>query len=173
VDLALTLVLGIGIVVSVVAIVGGTLVTTDLAGRAGVGGATWTAISILRWPAAFGVLVLAATVLFRYASCVRPPWHWALAGAAAFAVAWLAVTLGLGQYVARLGHFDATYGALSGVIVLMIWYYLTAIILVAAAELVALLAETFDADKLRCDDWEQIGVTLPGRPPDPEHLPQS
>ena len=173
VDVALTLVLGIGIVVSVVAIVGGTLVTTDLASRAGVGGATWTAISILRWPAAFAVLVLAATVLFRYASCVRPPWHWALAGAAAFAVAWLVVTFGLGQYVARVGNFDATYGALSGVIVLMIWYYLTAIILVAAAELVALLAETFDADKLRCDDWEQIGVTLPGRPPDPEHLPQS
>ena len=56
--------------------------------------------------------------------------------------------------------------ALSGVIVLMIWYYLTAIILVAAAELVALLARTFDADKLRCDDREQIGVKLPDRPPD-------
>jgi hypothetical protein len=32
--------------------------------------------------------------------------------------------------------------------------------------LVALLAGTFDADKLRCDDREQIGVKLPDRPPD-------
>lgn len=158
----LTVVGGIGIVVGFVAVVGGTLVTTELADRAGVGAATWTALSILRWPVAFAVLVSAVTALFRYASCVRPPWRWALFGAAAFAVAWLLVTFGLGQYVARLGHFDLTYGALGGVIVVMLWYYLTAIILVAAAELVALLAATYDPDKLQSEVRRGIDVTPSG-----------
>jgi uncharacterized BrkB/YihY/UPF0761 family membrane protein len=40
----------------------------------------------------------------------------------------------------------------------MLWYYLTAVILVASAELVALLAETFDADTLHCEDREKDGV---------------
>lgn len=158
VDMALTVLGGIGIVTAVVAIVGGMLVTRDLADRVGLGGATWTALSLLRWPIAYGVLLLAVTTLFRYASCVRPPWRWAAVGAAAFAVAWLVVTFGFGLYVSRLGQFDATYGALGGAIVLMLWYYLSAIILVCAAELTAILAETFDPDKLQYEDSEKPGV---------------
>jgi membrane protein len=140
---ALTVLGGLGIVVGVVAVVGGTLVTTDLADRVGLGG-IWALLSIARWPLAFVVVVLATMSLFRYASCARPRWRWALGGAATFAMAWLIVTFAFGQYVARFGNFDATYGALGGVIVLMLWYYLTAFILVGSAELVALLAETFD-----------------------------
>ena len=165
--IALTVLCGLGIVVGVVAVIGGTLVTTDLADRAGVGGATWTILSIVRWPLAFAVLVLAVSGLFRYGSCIRPPWRWALVGAAAFAAAWLVVTYGLGLYVARLGRFDLTYGALGGVIVLMLWYYLTAIILVAAAELAALLAETYDADELQCEGREMIGDRRAAPPPPP------
>jgi membrane protein len=157
-DIVLTVLGGTAIVVGVVAVIGGTLVTTELAGRAGLGSATWTLLSIVRWPVAFAVVILAVTALYRYASCVRPPWRWAVLGAVAFATIWLAVTFGFGIYVARVGRFDVTYGALGGVIVLMLWYYLTATILVCAAELVALLAEMFDPDKLQCDDRETAGV---------------
>jgi membrane protein len=157
IDVALTLLGGLGIVISVVVVVGGMLVTTDLAGRAGVGSATWAVVSFLRLPIAFAILLVAVGGLFRYASCVRPPWRWTLLGSSAFAVSWLVVTFGFGLYVSRLGRFDATYGALGGVIVLMLWYYLSALILVCAAELTALLAETFDRDKLECSDRETIG----------------
>ena len=156
--MALTILGGIGIVISVVAVVGGMLVTRDLADRAGFGGATWTVLTVLRWPIAFAVLLFAIGALFRHASCVRPPWRWSLAGATAFAVAWLVVTYGFGLYVSQLGRFDATYGALAGVIVLMLWYYLSALILVCAAELTALLAETYDPDSLECSAREPIGV---------------
>ncbi len=144
--IALTVLSGIGIVVGVVVVLGGMLMTRDLADRAGIGRETWTALSIIRWPVVFAVLVLAVTTVFRYAACARPPWRWALLGAAAFAVAWLVVTFGFGLYVASLGRFRATYGVLGGVIVLMLWYYLSALILVAAAELVALLTATFGPD---------------------------
>jgi membrane protein len=156
--MALTFLGGLGIVISVVAVIGGTLMTRDLADRAGFGGATWTLLSLLRWPVAFAVLLVAVGALFRYASCARPPWRWALAGSATFAVAWLVVTYGFGLYVSRVGNFDATYGALGGIIVLMLWYYLTAIILLCAAELTAILAERFDPETLECSDREPIGV---------------
>jgi membrane protein len=156
--MALTFLGGLGIVISVVAVVGGTLVTRDLADRAGLGGATWTVLSLLRWPVAFAVLLVAIGALFRYASCVRPTWRWTLAGSATFAVAWLVVTYGFGLYVSRIGNFDATYGALGGIIVLMLWYYLTAIILICAAELTALLAARFNPETLECSVREPIGV---------------
>lgn len=156
--MVLTILGGIGFVVSVVAVIGGTLMTRDLADRAGFGGATWTLLSLLRWPIVFAVLLVAVGALFRYGSCVRPPWRWALAGSATFAVAWLVVTYGFGLYVSRIGNFDATYGALGGIIVLMLWYYLTAIILLCAAELTAILAERFDPEALECSDREPIGM---------------
>jgi membrane protein len=164
--ISLTVIAGIGAVIGVVAIIGGTLVTTDLAGRMGLGGVTWSVLSIVRWPFAFAVLVVAITALYRYASCVRPPWRWAFCGAASFAVAWLAVTFCLGLYVARLGHFDVTYGALGGVIVVMLWYYLTAIILVGAAELTAVLAETYDPDELQCEGRTKVEVPPRDSPAD-------
>jgi membrane protein len=157
-SMALTILGGLGIVISVAAVVGGTLVTRDLADRVGIGGATWTVLSLLRWPIAFAVLLVAIGALYRYASCVRPPWRWALAGSAAFAVAWLGVTYGFGVYVSQLGHFDATYGALGGIIVLMLWYYLSAIILVGAAELTAVFAERFAPETLESSVPEPIGV---------------
>jgi membrane protein len=162
VDVVLTVLGGLGIVVGVVAVLGGMLVTRDLAGRAGLGDVTWTVLSILRWPIAFGVVLLTLTALFRYASCIRPPWRWAISGAAAFTVCWLVVTFIFGVYVSRLGSFDATYGALGGAIVLMLWYYLSSILLVCGAEFTAFLAEMFDPDKIECGNRELIG--LPPRP---------
>jgi membrane protein len=158
VGMALTVLSGLGTVVAAVAILGGTLVTTDLARGAGVGEMAWKVLSILRWPLAFFALLAAVSVLFRYASCIRPPWRWAASGAAVFAVGWLIVTFALGVYVSRVGRFDATYGALGGAIVLMLWYYLSAIMLVSAAELTAFLAEMFDPDKIECGDRELIGL---------------
>jgi membrane protein len=99
----------------------------------------WPALSLLRWPAAFLLLVAAVAALLRYAPSFRTPWRWAAAAAAAFATVWLVVTYAFGLYVAHFARYDATYGALAGVIVLMLWFYLTAFVLLCAAELAALL----------------------------------
>ncbi len=59
----------------------------------------------------------------------------ALAGAVLFAAGWLAATSLFAQYVAIVGSYNATYGTLGGVAVLLVWFYLTAFILLAGAEL--------------------------------------
>jgi membrane protein len=135
----LTFLGGVAVVFSFVAVVGGTLVTQRLIDAVGLG-QVWPVLSLLRWPIAFAVLVAAVAALLRYAPNFRTPWRTAALAAAAFAVVWLAVTYGFGLYVSRFASFGATYGALASVIVLMLWFYLTAFVVLGAAELAALLA---------------------------------
>jgi membrane protein len=134
----LTVLGGAAVVVSFVAVVGGTLVTQRLIDGIGLGQA-WPALSLLRWPISFVLLVAAVAALLRYAPCYRTPWRPAAIAATVFAIVWLVVTYGFGLYVARFASYGATYGALAGVIVLMLWFYLTAFVLLCAAELAALL----------------------------------
>jgi membrane protein len=134
----LTVLGGVAVVVSFIAVVGGTLATHQLIDDIGLSG-VWPAFSLLRWPAAFLLLVAAVAALLRYAPSFRTPWRWAATAATAFATVWLVVTYAFGLYVAHFARYDATYGALAGVIVLMLWFYLTAFVLLCAAELAALL----------------------------------
>ena len=134
----LTVVAGVAIVVSFVAIVGGTLVTHRVVDQVGLHD-VWPWLALLRWPGSFALLVVAVAALIRFAPDFRTPWRWAAVAAVVFAVVWITVTYAFGVYVARFATYDATYGALAGVVILMLWFYLSAFVLICAAELAALL----------------------------------
>lgn len=134
----LTVLGGVAIVISFAAIVGGTLITHRLVDHAGLR-EIWPWLTLLRWPLAFALLVLGVSVVLRRAPNFRTPWSWAALAATAFALTWIVTTYAFGVYVATFASYDATYGALAGVIVLMLWFYLTSFVLVCAAELAALL----------------------------------
>jgi membrane protein len=134
----LTVLGGLAIVASFAAIVGVTLMTHRVVATAGLND-VWPWLALLRWPASFLLLVLAVAALLRYAPDLRTPWRWALLSSTAFALVWICATYAFGVYVARFASYDATYGALAGVIVLMLWFYLSSFVLVCAAELAALL----------------------------------
>ena len=134
----LTVLGGIAAALSFGAIVGGTLITRRFVDHAGLR-EVWPWISLVRWPVSFALLVIAVTAVLRFAPVFRTPWRVAALAATAFAAVWLVVTYAFGVYVAQFASYAATYGALAGVIVLMLWFYLTAFVLVCAAELGALL----------------------------------
>jgi len=134
----LTVLGGVAIVVSFAVIVGGTLMTRRLVDHVGLH-EIWPWLTLLRWPVSFALLVMAVAALLRFAPNLRTPWRWAGLSATLFAVAWIVVTYAFGLYVARFASYDATYGALAGVIVLMLWFYLSSFVLVCAAEIAALL----------------------------------
>lgn len=88
----------------------------------------WLAAAV----AACGIVAL----IYRYApNRDAVGWRLVLPGAIMTTVGWLAMTLAFGFYVANLGHYNATYGSLGAVVVLLIWLYLSAYILLAGAEL--------------------------------------
>jgi len=77
----------------------------------------------------------AVATLFRYAPARdKAKWTWLTPGSIAFAVGWIVLTLGFGIYVRNFGNYGATYGSLSAIVVMLTWLYLSAYLLLFAAE---------------------------------------
>ena len=84
---------------------------------------------------ALGAAAAAAT-LYRYGpSRADPRWVWLTPGSLFAAVVWVALTLGFGIYVSKFGNYNATYGSLGAVVVLLTWIYLSSYVLLFGAEI--------------------------------------
>jgi len=88
-------------------------------------------------PLVLGIAAFASLlVLFRYAPYGRKPRLAAIVpGAALASIAWLVVSGAYSLYVRFFARMTSTYGALEGVIVLELWFYFSALVLLYAAEL--------------------------------------
>ncbi|HEY5374347.1 MAG TPA: YihY/virulence factor BrkB family protein [Polyangiaceae bacterium] len=95
------------------------------------------AVAILRWPALAAVAWVALATLYRYAAERRPvpPISAIVPGATLAALLWMILCGVYSAYVQYFTSFSATYGALTGVVVLEFWLYISALILVYGAEL--------------------------------------
>jgi membrane protein len=104
-------------------------------------GGTWLppalhrAVTLLRWPLLAVVALAALAILYRYAPARRQPrWQWLSWGAVAATALWLAASLGFSFYVSTFGSYDRTYGSLGAVVILLLWFYLTAYATLLGAE---------------------------------------
>lgn len=158
VAVGLTLVAAVGVIASFVTIVGGALVTEELARQFGLETQAFTLMQLLRWPAVFAALTLAVAVLYRYAPSLVIPWRWILLGAGAFTLGWLVATVALGWYAGNVADYGATYGSLGAVIVLMLWFYITSALLLVGAELTAALARERAPDEIRMRGEERAAA---------------
>jgi len=90
----------------------------------------------IRWPILAGIFILALAIVYRYApDRTEPKWQWISWGAAAATALWLAGSIGFTIYVSKVGSYDKTYGSLGAVIILLLWFYLTAYVILAGAGL--------------------------------------
>jgi membrane protein len=90
---------------------------------------------LLRWVALWVVAVLGLAVLYRYAPSRRPArWRWVTWGSVIAATLWVLVSVGFAFYVATFATYGKTYGALGGVIALIMWFYLSSFTIVIGAE---------------------------------------
>jgi membrane protein len=95
----------------------------------------WTA-SILRWLLLAALLIAGLAVLYRYApDRDEPKWSWVSWGSGIATLLWVVASLGFSFYVARFGNYNKTYGALAGIIILLLWLWLTALVVLVGAEL--------------------------------------
>ncbi|RWZ58157.1 YihY/virulence factor BrkB family protein [Halobacillus fulvus] len=97
---------------------------------------TWEA---LRWVISSVIFFLVLSFLFSTAPNKRIKIRDTIIGAFLATVGWQGVSLLFSFYVSNLGNFSGTYGSLGGVIVLMIWFYLTGIVLIIGGEINAIL----------------------------------
>lgn len=95
--------------------------------------------SYLRWPVAFGALVLWATTMDHLMPNRRTRWRYDLPGGLLTALLWLAASYGLNLYLELAVTSSPIFGALGGGLILMTWFYLLSVALLAGAELNAIL----------------------------------
>lgn len=94
---------------------------------------------VLRWVISIAVMSIVLAFLYKFAPNKQFPFKEVLIGAVIATVLWQVVSLGFSIYVANFGSYSATYGSLGGLIVLMLWFFLTGLILVVGAEINAVI----------------------------------
>jgi membrane protein len=93
-------------------------------------------IAYLRWPVMFVLIIFGLAVLYRYGPSRRlAKWRWLNVGSVFAALAWLAVSSLFSWYLGNFANYNATYGALGAVVGLMMWMWLSAIVVLVGAEL--------------------------------------
>jgi membrane protein len=93
-------------------------------------------LSILRWPVLFAVIIFGLALLYRYGpSRKEPEWRWISVGSVFAAVTWVLGSLAFSYYLAKFADYDATYGSLGAVIGLMMWMWLSSIVILVGAEI--------------------------------------
>lgn len=137
-SIVLTLGLILAFVVALLLPVFGNLILDLIETVVHIPGSMQTLINILRWFVSIVVIALVLAVMYRYAPNKHYPFKQVIPGAVAATVLWQLISLGFSFYVTHFANYSSTYGSLGGVIVLMLWLYLTGLALVLGGEINAL-----------------------------------
>ncbi|MEO1456381.1 MAG: YihY/virulence factor BrkB family protein [Pseudomonadota bacterium] len=93
------------------------------------------AAAFARWPIALAAVLFGVGLLYRYGPAeMRPRFSWISAGALLAIALWLAGSTGFSWYVANFANYNSTYGSLGAMVGLLMWLYLSALIILLGAE---------------------------------------
>ena len=94
------------------------------------------AIHIVSWTIASALLALTFAVLYYWAPDIKKRrWHWLTPGGAIGIAGWLVASLGFRLYLHFFNTYSITYGSLGAVIILLMWFYITGLMLLLGAEI--------------------------------------
>lgn len=135
VAVALTVALSVLTLTALLLLVFGERLGEVVAGWVGLGPLFTRLWNVLRWPAAIAFALTGITLVYCLAPTARHRWRWVTPGSVFALGAWLAMSVGLRLYVRYVGDYNATYGSIGGVILLMLWLYLSGVALLVGAEI--------------------------------------
>jgi membrane protein len=121
--------------VAVMLVISGPIAET-VGNAIGAGSVAVTIWNIAKWPVILVCVVLAVAVLYYATPNVKQPkFRWMSIGAGFAILMWIAASVLFGFYVANFGSYNKTYGTLAGVIVFLLWLWITNLALLFGAEL--------------------------------------
>jgi membrane protein len=131
-----SLVFTLGAFMALILALGAVVVTPIVLGFMGLGALADALVRILRWPALLAFVVLGLAVLYRYGPSRREArWAWLSVGSLAAAVAWLIASVLFSWYITNFGNYNATYGSLGAAVGMMMWMWISMIVILLGAEL--------------------------------------
>ncbi len=144
---AMALGLTLGAIVFVAVAVFVVVAFPELISRTGFGVGTRRLLNILIWPGLALSFGCALALLYRIApDRSAAHWKWVSVGSIFAVLAWVAVTLGFRFYVSSFGSYNETYGSLAAVVVILLWLWLTAVIVLLGAEINAEIEHQTEVD---------------------------
>jgi membrane protein len=133
--IALTLALAVLGLASFILIVMGPTILGHVAASLGLGRAfEWTWM-ILQWPVAFFLVSTAIGLIYYFAPDAEQEWVWVTPGAVAATVLWVLASLAFKLYVSNFADYNAMYGTAGGIMVVLLWFYMSALAILLGAEL--------------------------------------
>jgi membrane protein len=132
-----------------------------LAQRLGIDSIYASILRWARWPITALVVMTASALTYYGLPDVRQRFRFITPGSVASTLLWLLAGWGFSQYVGRFGTYNATYGAIGGVIVMMTWFYISGVIFLLGGEMNAIME--------RCSpEGKAAGARAPGERPPPK-----
>ncbi|WP_187369016.1 YihY/virulence factor BrkB family protein [Baekduia soli] len=135
-DMGMTLVIVVLLLIVVAALFLGGRIAEDLLGTIGLGRSAATTWSIVRWPLALFVMLIAYALIYAFAPDREPrTLRWLTPGAMAGVLIWIVASVGFAIYIKNFSSYGAAYGAAGTVVVLLLWLWLSGCALLFGAEL--------------------------------------
>jgi membrane protein len=128
---------------------------------AGLGGSFTAAWGLVQWPLGLLLTLTGIDLVYHFAPAVRQRWYWLTPGSVFAGAAWIAASLGFRAYVSWFANYNATYGSIGGMILLLLWLYLSSMALLVGGEINSVIA------RAAAERGEQIAAPLDepaGRP---------
>lgn len=133
--MALTMALSTFIVISLVSLLVGPNVVAWMAAIFGLDSAVATIWAVMRWPVSVMLIVFGVDLVYFFAPNRRVEWVWITPGSLVATALWVVGSLGFKLYVTRFTDYNATYGTIGGVVVLLLWFYVSGLAILVGAEL--------------------------------------
>jgi membrane protein len=105
----------------------------------GVGDFVVTLWTWLRWPLVVILMMLAVATIYYFTPDVEQSFRFITPGSVTAVLVWLLASVGFGIYVQNFSNYDATYGSVGAIIVLLMYFYISAAVLLFGAELNAVI----------------------------------
>jgi membrane protein len=151
--IALTVGIAVFIITSMFLIIAGPTLATRLTSALGLGPVFKWAWLVLQWPLVFALVATGIGLVYYFAPDVEQDWVWITPGSVLATLLWLVISLALKIYYQMVPNANAAYGAIGGIMVLMLWFYCSGLALLLGAEL---NAEIEHASPLGKDPGERV-----------------
>jgi membrane protein len=133
--LGLTIAVSLFILASFALVIIGPTFAERLATQLDLGAAFEWSWKILQWPVIFALVSAAIAGIYYWGPDAEQDWVWLTPGAIFATVLWIGASLGFKYYVASMGNYTETYGAIGGIMVLMLWFYISGLVILIGAEM--------------------------------------
>lgn len=138
----------------------------------GVGDTAQTVFAIAKWPILFAMVVLVIGLLYRWSPHTsHQGLRWILPGSMLATVIWLIASAAFSAYVANFGSYANTYGSLAGVIVFLVWIWLSNVAVILGAQFARELERTAEAAAIPFAPGEPVPLDPGERELGPRYSP--